>query len=495
MDANVSIPVEKLDELSDALVIQKQINEDLAALKAGQISEEEFDGKVTELVKLQLEENSKAIKEEAERKISFAEGQITSDPCRLGIQKALKAGEPGMKQALFAEAMTMKTDDAELKALQDLNDDLLIADMIMKSGVGKYRYDAAGGMKSLKLYGRYMQAIEQTVGKDAAVAPMDTTDTAYFVPTGMSAQVLELPVLYGAVEGLFQHLPCPTKTYTVPIDLSGGLIADLIAEATTGNTNPGDTLGHTITDGQTSFTAAKLRARLITSAELDEDSIVTWLPFMKQKLAQTLGNTVEAAILNGDTTATHQDADIETLGATDGRCAWKGLRKLAIAGSLNSSLASGNVNDANMLVVKALLGKYGTDPKEGAWIFGPHAYVKYVLKLTNVVTQNLYGPKATVTTGELVQYMGSPVIVSEHCREFINASGVEDGTTATKGTMLYVNHRNFFVGDRRMVTIDAEKWLTTDQINMVAFRRLDFQPIQAPSSTYSIVGIGYNFTS
>ena len=486
----MEISVEKLDEISDALVIQKQINKDLEDLKTGQLSNEEFDGKVTELVKLQLEENNKAMKAEADRKISFASGKLTNDPCREGIQKALSAGTPRMKQALFADAMTKKTDDAELKALQDLNDDLLITDLIMKSGIEKDNYAAAGGMKSLKLYGRYMQSVEK-----ATVAPMDTTDTAYFVPTGMSGQVLDLPILYGAVENLFQHLPCPTKTYTVPIDLSGGLIADLIAEATTNTSNPGDTTGQEFTDGQVSFTAAKLRARLVTSAELDEDSIVTWLPFMKQKLAQTLGNTVEAAILNGDTTATHQDADIEALGATDGRTAWKGLRKLALAGSVSASLATGDVSDANMLVIKALLGKYGTDPKEGAWIFGPHAYVKYVLKLSHVVTQNLYGPKATVTTGELVQYMGSPVIVSEHCREYINASGVEDGVTATKGTMLYVNHSDFFVGDRRMVTIDAEKWITTDQINMVAFRRLDFQPLVTPSTTYPLVACGYNFAS
>ena len=441
MDANVSIPVEKLNELSDALVIQKEINKQIEDLKAGQLSDEAFEGKVTPLVLKQLEEQKKAIMAETERKISFANSQTSNDPCRVAIQKAMSADSPRMKQQLFAEAMTKPTEDANLKALQELNDDLLITDLIMRSGINKDYYKAAGGMKSLKVFGRYMQAVQ----KDAAVVPMDTTDTAYFVPTGMSSQVLELPILYGAVENLFQHLPCPTKTYTVPVDLSGGMIADLIAEATTNNTNPGDTVGHGLTDGVLSFTAQKLRSRLITSAELDEDNIAPWIPFIKYKLAQTLGNTVEAAILNGDITATHQDADIEALGATDGRTAWPGLRKLALAGSLSASLATGDITDANLLVVKALLGKYGVNPNEGAWIFGPAAYVKYVLKLTNVVTQNLYGPKATVTSGELVQYMGSPVVVSEHCREYINASGVEDGVTATKGTMLYVNHRNFYV--------------------------------------------------
>ena len=101
----------------------------------------------------------------------------------------------------------------------------------------------------------------------------------------------------------------------------------------------------------------------------------------------------------------------------------------------------------------------------------------------------------TVLTGELGKYQGIPVIISEHMRENLNASGVYDGSTTDNGAIVLVNHRYFYVGDRRMVTLDAEKWITTDQINMVAFRRLDFQPIQAPSTTYSVVALGFNFAT
>lgn len=144
LSENVSISVEKLDELSDALVVQKEIGKQLEDLKSNQITEEEFEGKVTDLVKLQLEENRKAMKAAADRKISFAAGQITNDPCRIGIEKAMKAEKPGDRRKLFGEAMASKTDDAELKALQEINDDLLITDLIMRSGLSRDEYKANG---------------------------------------------------------------------------------------------------------------------------------------------------------------------------------------------------------------------------------------------------------------------------------------------------------------------------------------------------------------
>ena len=487
MPEKVEITVDKLNEISDALVIAKQVDEEVKKLKAGKMSDEEFEGKVTALVQAQLDETQKALRAEAESKISFEAGRSANDPCGVRLQKAAAAASHREKQGLWADALTHSTHDENIKALQELNDEVLIIDAVMKSGVNRDRYLAGGGMRSLDTFARYQQA------KDAAVGPMDTTDTAFIVPTAMSAQIIDLPVLYGEVENLFEHLPCPTKSYQVPIDVSGSMIADLISEATTNTNNPGDTLGHQIVDGQLTFTAKKLRGRLITSAELDEDSIIAWIPYIRNKLAFILGNTVEAAILNGDTTGTHMDTDINALGATDGRKAWKGLRRLTLGvAGLDKDCTSGDINEANMLAVKALCGKYGVKPKDGAWIVGPGGLLTYMLKLDGVVKLYEYGPQATVKTGELVQYMGSPVIVSEHCREDTTTAGINGVSGNTKKTFLYVNHRYWYVGDRRMVTLAAEPWITTDQINLVAFRRLDFQPVATPSATISIAALGYN---
>jgi len=489
----VEITVKELAQVTDFMEKSKALGERVEKVEKGLISKEQFLGEATELYKGMMAEHEKAFAHAEERRIKFAGATVNGDRAVTALKAAMEPARPWKERSmLFEGAATIPSAEGEVKALQELNDDCMIIDTIMRHGTFKNQYEAAGGMKSLNSFGRYQDQL-QNVTK--AIAPMDTADTASFIPTALSAQVLELPWLVGKIEALFEHLPMPTSPYKVPLDLTpSSTMADLIAEATTNTNNPGDTYGQAITDSLQTFTAAKLRSRMITSAELDEDAIMLWMPRIKKRLTEIMANTVEACDLNGDTTATHQDTDIEALGANDGRTAWKGLRKLFLAGSLTKDCTSGDLNEANLHAIRALLGIYGVDPTECAWIFGPTAYIKQIILLTNVRTVDKYGPAATVIKGELAKYDGAPIVVSAHQREDLNASGVDDGVTATKGCCMYVNKNYFFHGDRRLVTLDGEKWITTDQFNLVCFRRLDFQPLVAPSTTYSFGAMGYNFT-
>ena len=487
----VEITVKELDKVTDFMERSKALAERVKAVEDGLLSKEQYLGEAKALYDGMMADHEKAFAHAEERRVKFAGATMNGDRVVTKMQKAMDPNRPlNYRRDEFAGALATASAESEIKTLQDLNDDCLIADRLMKCSMQREAYVERGGMKTLDVFARYQNQLQGVV---KAIAPMDTTDTANFVPTALSAQVLDLPWLIGNVEALFDHVPMPTgPAYTVPIDLTPvSTIGDNIAEATTNTSNPGDTSGQNITDSLLTFTASKIRSRMITSAELDEDSIMLWLPYIRKRLMDILRNSVEAIDLNGDTTGTHQDTDYE---AADTHTNWKGLRKLLLAGSCVKDCSSGNLSEANLLAMRGFCDVYGVDPTEGVWIFGPTSYLSQIIKLTNVATLDKIGDRATIIKGQLSAYYGSPILVSAHQREDLNASGVDDGATATKGAAMYINKNYFFHGDRRAVTLDAEKWITTDQYNLVAFRRLDFQPLVAPSTTYTFGCIGYNFT-
>jgi len=485
----VEISVKELDQVTDFMEKSKALTERVKAVEGGLLSKEQFLGEAKALYEGMMKDHEKAFAHAEERRVKFAGATLNGDRAVTTLKAAMDTNRPwAQRSALFQRSTATTSAEAEIKALQDLNDDCVIIDAIMRHSTFK---DSYRGVKSLNTFARYQDQLQCVV---KAIAPMDTTDIANFVPSALSAQVLDLPWLIGGVEALFGHFPMPTNPFKMPLDLTpASTMADNISEATTNTDNPGDTFGQNITDGLLTFTASKHRARMITSAELDEEAIMLWLPLIKKRLVDILRNTVEACDFNGDSTATHMDTDIEALGANDGRTNWKGLRRLLLTGSCIKDCGTGNLSEANLLAMKAFCGKYGYNPAEGVWLFGPISYLSQIIQLTNVATLDKIGDKATIIKGQLAAYFGSPILVSEHQREDLNASGVDDGVTATKAAAMYINKNYFFHGDRRLVTLDGEKWITTDQFNLVAFRRMDFQPLIAPSTTYTFGCMGYNF--
>ena len=483
-NGKIEIPVEKLDEIIKVMDGMKAVKRDL---EENMISKEAAQKQTEELIEKAMAEYRKEAAIEKERKILFGLSTLVTDPCIDAMRKAMKVPSGNKRNLEMAKALTVQSAAPDVKAFKDVCDDLVILDTIMSKD---RRY---GGVETLKTYQHKFVPLRDGIMK--AIAPMDTVDTANWVPTGMSSQVIDLPIIYGQIEPLFEHVYCPTKAYDYPINLTGpDTVADLIAEATTGTTNPGDTYGQNLTDSKMTFTAAKLRSRVLCSFELDEDSIVPMLPKIKEQLKKILDQTVENTILNGDSTATHFDTDVEALGANDGRTAWKGIRRLTIGVTGLNTDISATWAQTLPRAGRAKLGKFGIRPSELAWIIGPKTYANKFLSLDDVKTVNVFGVDATVKTGQLDRFDGVPVIISEFQREDVGVDGFNAASGNTYATIAIVNHRYFFIGDRRLVTLGIDPWATTEQYNLLCFRRLDFEPFATPSATYPIAWSGFKLT-
>lgn len=311
-----------------------------------------------------------------------------------------------------------------------------------------------------------------------------------WIPTGIGASLHEKVRAAGRVSALFQSVQMPTNPWKWPLegaDASAYRVAEPTSDSATKVTasTPGT--------GAATFDAEILGGRVLFSRSLEADSALAILPYVQRKLVQAFVDAEEKAILDGDSDGTHQDADVQAIGATDPRTAWDGLRKRALANA--SSNGNGAASVTILAGLRAAMGRYGLNPTDLAFIVGLSSYYDLITD-TSVTTVDKLGPAATILSGQLASVYGIPIIVSEHVREVLNASGVEDGITQTKTYALCVNRNEWVMGRRSPLSIETDDsiYRETYQRVAVAFMREDFQNVNAAGSGADDTAISYNIT-
>lgn len=411
----------------------------------------ELQGKIDALLSQQADQDKKKDEPKSpNRKIEFTDGK-TKDV--KNIEEIMKS------QSVFLN-------DAE-KELRSFVDNAYIMASLLKVNP-----------RNLKMWQKF------EASRSALKSAMDTAtaeEGAEWIPTALSADVIERYRLAARVPALFKEINMPTNPFKLPTDLAA-LTFYLIPEST--SSEPSKTPTTVKKTGDLTLTAVKFRARVVWSEELNEDSIVAILPIVKKNIVEGGALAVEDAIINGDTTAPHQDSDVTD--SKDHRKAWKGLRKLNLAAA-DEDMGGVAVTDAKLRTVLSDMGKYGITPSELTWITGPSGYNGF-RGLTNLFTVDKYGPKAVILTGEVGKYMGSPIILSEKIREDLDATGVY-GAALTH--ILVVNRGAFIIGNRGAWKLTADFDNDVDQYVLNVRFRKDFIPIYA-AATEPIIGELFN---
>jgi len=379
----------------------------------------------------------------------------------------------------YSMLLGLPTADPQAKAVQMAADDLLITHMIMKRHGENY-----GGIKSLAMYDRYMEVSEDfRKAMDTATA----TEGLEWIPTELSADLVDQIRLELRVASLFQRFWMPTPVFKFPVK-TGGFVVYYLSEATADVDEKIPTSG--IPTADVTFTARKLGGRLLSSTELSEDSIVAVLPLIKADIVKGLADGQEDVIINGDRSAPHQDAKAgDPLGvndAKDRRKAFAGLRELCPATTFRDVTT---YDVADLRTLRGLMGKYGVDPKKLCHIMSIGAYMT-TLSFTEVATVDKFGEQATWLKGYLSAIDGIPIEISEYVRADLNASGVYDGVTKTKTLTLLVRKDAYLIGDRRMPRVKSAQNIETDQDVTVVTQRMDFEGKYA--ATELTVGVNYN---
>ncbi len=315
---------------------------------------------------------------------------------------------------------------------------------------------------------------------------LDTSAGQPWIPTDMSASMHEKVRLSLKVAALHSRINMPTNPYVLPMEGAdgtaylvaeqGGIDDDLdaakrVPAAGSLQSSPGFT--------NLTLTAKKLGARVVTSTELTEESIIPILPYLQRKIALAMAHAQEDAVINGKLTGTHFDADVSS--ASDHRKAWNGYRQFA----RNVGTASVNVNAttldiSNIRSLRQKMAIYGLNPSELVFVTGGVGYNKF-LSLKDgsnpspLLTVDKYGPGATILTGEVGKVDGIPIILSEFVRENLDNTGVYTGITTTSTLVFLVNREHFLFGDFRAAQLKSRDIIETDQTVLVTLQRLTFR--------------------
>jgi len=410
----------------------------------------------------------------------FKDVNAMTDDERYGFQETKMLTSKKSLENREASGMGEKIE--EFKRLND--DAYLISTMLQGVAVKKGHpiQDYMTIYRNTDIYKEIHNVLQKDVDLRKALAVATSGSGSQWIPTGFSSQVLLSIELQLRVPALFQSIPMPTSPYTLPVQ-SGNATGYFIPESTADESTK--IKASTPGTSNATFTARKLAGRVLFSEEINEDSIVAIRDFTGNELSRAIARAHETSIINGDregadgSAADHQDNATSTdlfTADQDARLAYDGLRYFALNQTDTSTKDFSNAapTDALMSNVRVLGGKYSVIPSDNVWISSVTSYLLSMASLTNIVTLDKYGPKATVLSGEIMKYQGIPWVVSEYLYSNLNASGVYDGDDTDRSMLLLVNRPSFYVGTRGGVTLNSEMDIETDQIKLVAKRRVDF---------------------
>ena len=247
-----------------------------------------------------------------------------------------------------------------------------------------------------------------------------------------------------------------------------------------------------LTDNLTSYQASTIQtaqksiraAGFATLYNIDdaaaEDSAISILPAMQRQIVADLEDAFEDTMINGDAAGGSQDNlanwnirsrwGSSNLGqADDHRFGFKGWRKLAFDKASTKDYGGTAPTFGTFMEAVALSGELGVGNR--VLVLSPEILISTFLQMAEVKTVDVYGPAATILTGELGQIMGLPIVLSRYLSADMNADGVYDNVTKTRSGFIIYNQDSYQQYMRRGIQVETDKNIASGAIQVVATMR------------------------
>jgi HK97 family phage major capsid protein len=283
-------------------------------------------------------------------------------------------------------------------------------------------------------------------------------------------------------------VPMTAPTMTIPID--GDMPEMLFVGESTTSSATAYTTSKT-GSGNRDLTAKKFTIQQIWSGELGEDSVVPWIPFLRDQLNMAAASYLGSAYLNGDTTnAGTGNINLDDADPADTKhyLAWDGIRHywLVDATGQGKDMAAA-LDDAEITVARGKLNggdddidnlikniNWGLNPRDLRLVCDWDTYIQ-LTQLDSVKTIDKYGPQATIVTGELGSIHGIPIISPSYASKTM-ADGKASTTEAsnTKGQITIFAPRGYIGGVRREMQLFFDRIQRTDQFLFELYTRRGF---------------------
>ena len=253
-------------------------------------------------------------------------------------------------------------------------------------------------------------------------------------------------------------------------------------------TGPTDSPYDTVKTGsnRVQVDAKKFVIHQIWSGEMEEDSLIPFVPFLRRQVVLSMAHYSDSLVLNGDTTnAGTGNINLDDADPADTKhyLAWDGIRHVSLvdntANQINvgGAISYGTLVDAlSYMVDTTYLMDWGhpTDPMDVIYVTDPFTAdkVRQLDEVINWLTQQ--GGK--LLNGQVAAVFNHPFINGSMAMSLTEADGFVSttGSNNTKGQIVAYNRRAFLAGWRRRVKVETERMPGRDQTRMVHSFRMGF---------------------
>lgn len=312
------------------------------------------------------------------------------------------------------------------------------------------------------------------------------------------------------IVGRIPTIEVPQGSESVVIPLAGTPPTFYVtAQASAQGSNPGTITNTVVTSkmgtGQATLSVKKLSGADIFTGELEEDSLIPWIPELRRNMQQEAGEVLEHIIIDGDT-ATAGTTNINDIGGTpagtEAFLAFNGFRKSCLVTTTANSRDGGVLALTDFLETLKLMGLAGRntiDQTKVGFILDLWTHWKS-LELAQVATRDVYS-NPTIENGRLTNIYGYDVTRTANMHRAnqdatyglkANTAGKIDLDTAsnnTTGSILAVRWDQWRLGYKRRWMFETERHALADATVIVASSRVGMVQRDTEASA-----ISYNLT-
>lgn len=313
---------------------------------------------------------------------------------------------------------------------------------------------------------------------------MDTAESGYgsqLIGAQYVGDLWEVSRDLGTIAPLFRSFEMTAPTAYLPVEVDFPEMY-YVSESTANNSSNYSTAK--TGSNRVQVDAKKFLVHQMWSGEMEEDSIIPFVPFLRGQLAKSLAYYSDSAILNGDTTNSSSSInDSSDPADTKHFLAFDGLRHAALVDNTGNLLnVAGVVTLDTFRALRALMRSdtYKTDwghpinRSDLVFIADPDTSDRIDL-IDDVINAKLMaGNSADLLNGQTASILGHPVVRTMAQSKALATGFIHNSTGNDYGQITAVNTNGGVVGWRRRVKLETERLPATDQSRIVASLRMGF---------------------
>lgn len=321
---------------------------------------------------------------------------------------------------------------------------------------------------------------------EAAVRAMDTAESGFgsqLVGAQYVADLWEAARSDMRVANLIGSFEMTAPTAYLPVEVDFPAMY-FVAESAVHNTAAFTT--SKTGSNRVAVTAKKFVIHQMWSGEMEEDSIIPFIPFLRAQAQKSIAYYLDALAVNGDETTTNGINGSDTvLAAGHYSGAFNGIRHAGLVDNTANSI-SGAGGAVSLAMFRAVYGRmidatnlhdwgHPNNPDDVVHVVDPYL-ADAMLAIDEFATRDKAGNDASLFSGQVTRVYNHPVISSIAVKKSQVTGFVDDDTPGnnTLGQIVTFNRNGCKWGWRRRVQMETERIVSTDQTRIVYSLRVGF---------------------